>query len=145
MAVSRAIRRQVLARARQRCEYCQIDGWQLTVDHVTPAVAWRSAMPPEGEQDHPDNLAAACFLCNRAKWKVTSGYDPVTASEQPLFNPRLHRWDEYFEWSADFQQIVGITPIGRATVVGLQMNREIYKQQRRRLRAAMLGGDPDWP
>jgi hypothetical protein len=117
----------------------------LTVDHVTPAVAWRSTTPPTEERDHPDNLATACALCNRAKWNVTVGVDPLTASEQPLFNPRVHQWHEHFRWSANFEQIIGLTPTGRATVMQMQLNREEYRQQRALLRAAMRGGAPRWP
>jgi hypothetical protein len=132
-------------RAGGRCEYCQIVGWPLTVDHLTPVVAWRSNSPPQTERDHPDNLAAACFLCNRAKWKITTGYDPLTDSEQPLFNPRVHQWDEHFVWSPDFQEMIGVTPIGRATVKQLDPNRDVYRLQRSLLRAAMRGGAARWP
>jgi len=39
----------------------------------------------------------------------------------PLFNPRQQRWSEHFGWSEDGLRIVGLTPIGRATAVALQL------------------------
>jgi hypothetical protein len=39
----------------------------------------------------------------------------------------------------------GTTPIGRATVTRLRLNRELYQEQRRLLRAAMQAGGPPWP
>jgi hypothetical protein len=50
--------------------------------------------------------------------------DPVTEQVVPLFNPRQMRWDDHFTWSDDTTQMIGINPIGRATVVLLQTNRE---------------------
>ncbi|MEH2095357.1 MULTISPECIES: hypothetical protein [unclassified Nostoc] len=37
---------------------------------------------------------------------------------------RSHIWSEHFIWSADGLLIVGLTPIGRATVTVLTLNRE---------------------
>jgi hypothetical protein len=54
----------------------------------------------------------------------------------PLFNPRLQRWSDHFEWSADGIQIVGLTMIGRATVIALQMNNPTIVPARRRWAAA---------
>jgi hypothetical protein len=149
MAITQATRRLVLQRAGERCEYCLIEGWPLTVDHVVPVAAWsarRSRPPPPGvDRDHPDNLCAACWLCNRAKSDATSAHDSVTNTEQRLSNPRVDRWHEHFRWSADSTTIDGVTPIGRATVALMRLNRAEYQLQRRLLRAAMRGGGPAWP
>jgi hypothetical protein len=149
VAVSRAVRRAVLERARNRCEYCQIDGWPLTVDHIIPVAAWTStvfgATIPETNPDDITNLAAACGLCNRAKSRATTAYDPVSDADAPLFNPRRDHWDDHFAWRQEYRQVAGLTPVGRATVAQLQMNRVIYQRQRARLRAAMLAGEPQWP
>jgi hypothetical protein len=40
-----------------------------------------------------------------------------------LFHPRPPRWRDHSAWSADATLIVGLTPIGRATVDALRMNR----------------------
>jgi hypothetical protein len=149
LPVPRALCRAVFERARYRCEYCQIEGWPLTVDHIIPLTAWRStpteATSPQIEPDDIANLAAACSLCNRGKSNATRGYDPVSSADVPLFNPRRDHWDDHFAWREDYREIIGLTPVGRATVVQLQSNRAIYQRQRARLRAAMQAGDPPWP
>ena len=38
----------------------------------------------------------------------------------PLFHPRQHHWSEHFQWQGTV--VVGLTPIGRATVELLAMN-----------------------
>ncbi len=54
---------QVRARAQGLCEYCHAaEQWQyveFTVDHVLPV--------SKGGSDLVDNLALACFYCNRRK------------------------------------------------------------------------------
>lgn len=37
----------------------------------------------------------------------------------PLYNPRLQRLQEHFTWDAEFTQIIGVTPTGRATVASV--------------------------
>lgn len=138
MPISSSLRRRVIQRAGERCEYCQIFGWPLTVDHVTPRSP-RLRSPggeadPTHDLDHTDNLAAACALCNRAKWNVTRCADPYTDLVQPLFNPRNQTWTDHFGWARDYTMVVGLTPIGRATLEQLQLNREAYLRQRRILR-----------
>jgi hypothetical protein len=49
----------------------------------------------------------------------------------PLFNPRTQSWQEHF--ALDDIMIVGLTPIGRATVRLLHMNAE----DRLKVRAAL--------
>src|SRR5438045_165446 len=137
MAISAALRRFVFDRARERCEYCQIEGWPLTVDHVVPVVAWKAARrgqdPPPFDPDSPENLAAACAPCNRAKWNAITGHDVLTDQLTRLFNPRTDHWDDHFAWVEDYEEVVGLTPIGRGTAARLRLNRPIYRQQRRRL------------
>jgi len=48
--------------------------------------------------------------------------DPETGAEVSLFNPRTHAWQAHFTLSADHAHIIGITPIGRATVAALRFN-----------------------
>jgi hypothetical protein len=47
----------------------------------------------------------------------------MTATSVPLFHPQLQRWREHFTWSDDGTEIIGLSPIGRATVAALHMNR----------------------
>jgi hypothetical protein len=71
--------------------------------------------------------------------------DEVTSTIQVLFNPRTQTWSDHFTWTDDFEWIVGITPVGRGTAARLQMNRPIYRRQRRMLRAAAVAGIDTWP
>jgi 5-methylcytosine-specific restriction endonuclease McrA len=66
--VSRKISEEIRAKVRQRakflCEYCHAnEHWQyvrFTIDHVAP-----------NEDDSIENLALACFHCNRLKSNKT--------------------------------------------------------------------------
>jgi hypothetical protein len=85
------------------------------VDHVIPL--------SQGGANVLDNLALACFHCNRKKADKITAVDPDSQEEVPLFNPRREVWSEHFIWSADGLLIIGLTPIGRATVAVLALNR----------------------
>jgi hypothetical protein len=39
-----------------------------------------------------------------------------------LFNPRTQKWFDHFRWSDDGLYILGLTPIGRATVLALHLS-----------------------
>jgi hypothetical protein len=114
------IQNQVRQRANYLCEYCHTaEQWQyvrFTVDHVVPLM--------HGGSDTFDNLALACFHCNRHKADKLTAIDPETEEIVPLFNPRQQTWDEHFIWSADGLLILPLTAIGRATVAFLELNRE---------------------
>ena len=71
-----------------------------------------------------ENLALACFHCNRRKADRVVATDPVSQEETALFNPRQHVWSDHFIWSTDGRFIIGLTPTGRATVAALALNRE---------------------
>ena len=114
------IQQQVRQRANCLCEYCHAsEQWQyvqFTIDHIIPL--------KRGGQETLDNLALACFHCNRSKSSLNSALDPQTDERVSLFNPRTQNWKEHFIWSADCLKIVGITAVGRATVEALRLNRE---------------------
>lgn len=63
-----------------------------------------------------------CF-CNGHKYNRTEAPDPTERTLVPLYNPRRQRWQDHFCWSEDYAQIIGLTPIGRATVETLKLNR----------------------
>jgi hypothetical protein len=85
------------------------------VDHIIPQTS--------GGLTIPENLALACPHCNAHKWSHTDGIDPDGGGTSRLFNPRTDTWSGHFEWSRDGNlEIIGLTPIGRATVTRLQMN-----------------------
>ncbi|MEG4816810.1 HNH endonuclease signature motif containing protein [Microcoleus sp. K5-D4] len=46
-----------------------------------------------------ENLALACFHCNRNKFDKTRAIDAQSDVEVPLFNPRQDSCSEHFIWS----------------------------------------------
>jgi hypothetical protein len=108
----------VARRAGRLCEYCRaperVSGSVFEVEHVVPQSA--------GGSDDPTNLALACPSCNRCKGERQAARDPASGRTVPLFNPRTDRWDDHFRIDIDRAEVVGLTPIGRATVACLDMN-----------------------
>jgi hypothetical protein len=50
----------------------------------------------------------------------------------PLFNPRTQVWAEHLVWSDNGVEIIGLTPVGRATVSALKLNQPFMLRARRR-------------
>jgi HNH endonuclease len=94
----------------------------MQLDHLQPY--W------EGGPTDEFNLWLACVDCNNARSDRTTGIDPATKIVVPLFNPRDDVWREHFEWTEEGRLVVGLTPIGRATVVALNLNRETLVNSR---------------
>lgn len=119
MAVSDAIRAEVIGLARGVCEYCpcpeRYSSTTFSIDHITP----RS----RGGTDEPGNLAFACQGCNNKKFIAMKHADPVSGATVYLFHPRRDRWDEHFAWSPDHLTLVGITAVGRASIERMDLNR----------------------
>lgn len=117
-----AIRLQVRARADYLCEYCHssedASAALFEIDHLIP----RSL----GGSDELVNLALACQRCNRYRYNFQKGTDPKTQEEVSLFNPRQEKWSNHFIWTADGLKIIGLTPVGRATVQRLDLNDEFH-------------------
>lgn len=57
------------------------------------------------------------------KFTKTHATDPISKLTVPLYHPRLMDWRNHFTWSDDYTIMMGITPIGRATIEALQLNR----------------------
>lgn len=117
----------VTERARSRCEYCQTQQdivVDMTIDHIRPRIA--------GGTDEAENLCLCCAGCNSRKQDHVTGIDPETITETPLFNPRTQNWQEHFRWSLDGVEVIGLTPVGRATVARLKLNRPQLLIARRR-------------
>lgn len=89
-----------------------LQGATFHIEHIVPQSA--------GGSDDATNLALACPSCNLGKSSRQTAPDPETTDEVPLFNPRTDRWAEHFRW--DDRRVVGLTPSGRATVAGLNLN-----------------------
>ncbi len=117
--ISPALHDEVVLRARNRCEYCQLSqlGQEAAfhIDHVTPRAA--------GGPTVASNLALACVSCSLRKWAKQTAIDPDTGEEVPLFDPRTQTWSEHFRWEEE--RVVPLTSTGRATVAALAMNRPI--------------------
>lgn len=96
----------------------------MHVEHVVPLAA--------GGMSAEENLWLACPLCNGYKGSQVDATDPVTTERVPLFNPRSQRWHEHFQWNSDGTEVMGRTPIGRATVVALKLNNEYLTRARHR-------------
>ena len=116
------------AQAGTRCGYCRtsakITGQPLTVEHIVPV--------SQGGSSDEANLWLSCRRCNEYKGAQIEGLDPVTNQQVVLFNPRQQNWREHFTWSADGENIVGLTATGRATVVALRLNNDEIVEARRR-------------
>ena len=107
----------VRRRAGDRCEYCRLMQVHLPfstfhVEHIIPR--------KHGGDDELFNLALACDRCNAHKGSNLTGIDPNTGSIVPLFNPRVHIWEDHFVLSG--VTMVGLTAMGRTTVRVLNMN-----------------------
>jgi len=128
MTIPAHLRRRVIQRAKDRCEYCGLS--QIAqeaafhIDHVIPVIA--------GGKTSFQNLALACVSCSLRKAARTLVTDPNSGKDVSIFNPRKDSWRLHFRWNGI--QIVGISPTGRATAAALDMNRKrakLIRQQER--------------
>jgi HNH endonuclease len=127
--ISPATRLLVFERAYRCCEYCKSPADFATepfsVEHIIPLV--KSGL------NLLINLALSCLGCNYNKSIKIEFFDPVSQQITPLFNPRTMIWHEHFIWDEIGTSIIGITPIGRATVEVLKLNRPQLLNLRRAL------------
>jgi len=111
-----ALARLVWQRARERCEYCLLPKalslMPFEIDHIVPI--------KHGGLTVDDNLALACFYCNRYKGPNIAGFDPETRVMSRLFDPRKDSWTSTFRWQR--HRIEGTTSVGRTTVDVLRLN-----------------------
>lgn len=77
------------------------------------------------------NLCLSCLRCNAYKGPNLSGIDSVTGELTRLFNPRQDLWHEHFRWRGP--RLLGLTPIGRTTILVLNINDPHYVGVRRAL------------
>ena len=146
MTIPRWLYNIVRQRAQFWCEYCHypelLSSASLSINHIQPQSF--------GGSDELDNLALACRRCNERRYNFTTGIDPATEAEAPLFNPLQQIWSEHFMWSADALKIIGKTPSGRATCNRLDLNDErreepFIQNARRQWIAAQLHPPNDDP
>ena len=125
--VSVEVRRLVIERASGRCEYCHYpQSLALLPFEIEHIIAQK-----HGGQTTPDNLALACFYCNRYKGSDLGSLDPESGLLTPFFHPRRHHWNEHF--SVVEGRIVPITAEGRVTVRLFRLNDSARLQERQAL------------
>lgn len=115
------------ARAGHRCEYCHapeaVFNFPFEVEHIVPV--------SRGGAPAAENLALACRSCNLRKGDQVSGIDAVTGRESRFFHPRQDPWETHFRANDETGEIIGLTPIGRATADRLMLNGEFQLAARR--------------
>src|SRR5689334_1530994 len=137
--IPEALRRSVMVRAKNCCEYCLIPQesklFTFEVDHII-AEKHRGVT-----QD--DNLCLSCLDCNRGKGSDFASFDPETGEIARLFNPRQDQWHEHF-W-LNGAVIEPKTAKGRVTVFLLHLNDEVRVSERTALIEAGRYPPPELP
>ena len=117
--ISVELQRQIRSRFANCCVYCRTAESLIVTtfefEHIVPL--------SKGGETTFENLCLACPSCNRYKATRQTATDPTTQEEVELFHPQKQSWTNHFEWNEEATEIVGLTLIGRATVVVLKMNR----------------------
>lgn len=117
--IHKALRERVAAQAGNRCGYCRtpsfLVGTSFEIDHIIPESF--------GGRTEEENLWLACSACNDHKSNRIAAADPATGEIVRLFDPRRQSWFEHFAWNEEGDEIIGLTPTGRATVAALHLNR----------------------
>jgi HNH endonuclease len=128
--ISDKTRRQVAERAYHVCEYCLVHEADLfhgcEVDHII-------SVKHKGKTEL-ENLAYACFRCNRHKGSDLGSLAPATGKLTRFFNPRSDSWPVHF--SLDGGRIEPLTDIGEVTVQMFDLNRFDRVRQRELLAKA---------
>jgi hypothetical protein len=131
---------EVRKRAGYRCEYCLIPQALFRRPfHIEHIIAKK-----HGGTTHLDNLALACWQCNLKKGPNLTGIDPESGEIARLFHPRRDTWAEHFafhevESKTGLIEILGSTPIGRATARLLDVNEEMRQILRYELSRSSAG------
>jgi hypothetical protein len=113
--IPQVLKKQVMEAAGDHCEYCQLPSKaaiDLQIHEVT--------LLTDGGLIAFDNLVYACLQCRTLQ--RDNQHESHSGKPIPIFNPRRHVWSEHFRWSEDRLQMVGITPVGMATVNALRLN-----------------------
>jgi len=107
----------VAARAGHRCAYCRapegIFNLRFEVEHILPTS--RKGL------DAVSNCALACRSCNLHKSNQVEGLDGLTGEIVCLFHPRNDLCEEHFRVDMESGTIIGLTEIGRVTIMSLQL------------------------
>ena len=110
------------------CAYCHTtqanSGQPMVVDHIVPQ--------SQGGETRFENLCFSCRRCNEFKGAVVQAEDPLTGETVSLYQPRRQSWNEHFAWDASGIHLIGLTPVGRITILVLRINNEVIVNARRR-------------
>lgn len=127
-------KRHIEERANGRCEYCHcpvaFSPQPFVMEHIIPK--------SRGGASTLDNLAFSCQGCNGAKYTKTEVWNETLQVMIPLFNPRVHEWQEHFQWSDNTETLEAISQIGLVTIETLKLNRQEVVNLRRLLHQAGL-------
>ena len=117
--ISLFLRKLVIRRSENRCEYCQLSqkGQEATfhVDHIIPLAS--------GGETVAENLALACVSCSLRKGAKEMAFDSESKTAVKIFHPRTDVWSEHFEWKQTV--LKGKIAKGRATIELLNLNRRL--------------------
>ncbi len=115
--MDRRIRDNVRRRAGDMCEYCRLPqgATPLISFHVDHTIAQQ-----HGGGSGLEDLALACDRCNAYKGPNLASIDEESGELASLFNPRTDAWSDHFRFRGS--DIIGLTPVGRATARLLNMN-----------------------
>jgi hypothetical protein len=109
------------------CAYCHtaesLIATTFEIEHIVPKSA--------GGYTILENLCLSCPHCNRHKSARQTFQDPETLETVSLFHPNQQSWQDHFAWNEDASILVGLTPIGRATIAALEMNRSVLVRLRK--------------
>jgi hypothetical protein len=135
--LSTDLRKLVIERAKNRCEYCllpqSVSLHKHEPDHIVPL--------QHGGKTDANNLTLSCMRCNRYKGPNVGSFDPETGNLVPFFNPRIQDWGNHFE--LDGSIIRPRTAEARVTVKIFRMNDEDRVLERQLLIEASLFGNLD--
>ena len=132
--INAELRRRVIARADELCEYCLIRARELIpdceVDHIVSE--------KHDGATHEDNLAYACFLCNRYKGSDVGSFVPGTNTLVRFYNPRTDQWADHFAFAGDNITILSQSEIGEVTARIFNFNHPNRLSERQELQASGL-------
>jgi hypothetical protein len=127
--ISAELRRLVVDRAEQLCEYCLIHEddtfFGCQVDHI---ISEKHGGPTEAQ-----NLALACTFCNRYKGSDIGSIVWSTNTFVRFFNPRIDHWADHFALNGII--ITALTDIGEVTARILEFNNNDRVLERQSLQA----------
>lgn len=90
--LSPELRRQVIQRAGNCCEYCRTSAEDRMVSYEVDHIKSQK----HGGDSTIINLCWSCYICNGYKGSDVAAADPQTGNATFLFNPRHQKWTDHF-------------------------------------------------